>query len=457
LAYGLDKKGDETILVFDLGGGTFDVSILEISEGLVEVKSTNGDTHLGGDDWDKAIVDWIVSQFLADQGIDLSQDRQALQRVREAAEKAKIELSSTMQTEINLPFITADASGPKHLQMTLSRAKFEQLTADLVARLEVPFKKALSDAGITAANLDAVVLVGGATRMPMVQELVRKMSGREANRSVNPDEVVAIGAALQAGVLAGDVSDVLLLDVTPLSLGLETLGGVMTTLIPRNTTIPTRKSEIFSTAEDSQTAVDIHVLQGERPMAADNTTLGVFRLEGIPAAPRGIPQIEVAFDIDANGILNVSATDKATGKSQQIAITATTNLTESDVERMVTEAEQHAAEDQRRRSLIEARNAADHLIYQTEKNLSSMNGQAPSNLRQQLESKLAELKEAIKGEDVSRIQMLTQEVQQASMAIGQAAYQAGPQGNGQNGANQSAPGASSGEDEDIVEGEFESA
>ncbi|MGD8583799.1 MAG: molecular chaperone DnaK [Chloroflexota bacterium] len=457
LAYGLDKKGDETILVFDLGGGTFDVSILEISEGLVEVKSTNGDTHLGGDDWDKAIVDWIVSQFLADQGIDLSQDRQALQRVREAAEKAKIELSSTMQTEINLPFITADASGPKHLQMTLSRAKFEQLTADLVARLEVPFKKALSDAGITAANLDAVVLVGGATRMPMVQELVRKMSGREANRSVNPDEVVAIGAALQAGVLAGDVSDVLLLDVTPLSLGLETLGGVMTTLIPRNTTIPTRKSEIFSTAEDSQTAVDIHVLQGERPMAADNTTLGVFRLEGIPAAPRGIPQIEVAFDIDANGILNVSATDKATGKSQQIAITATTNLTESDVERMVTEAEQHAAEDQRRRSLIEARNAADHLIYQTEKNLSSMNGQAPSNLRQQLESKLAELKEAIKGEDVSRIQTLTQEVQQASMAIGQAAYQAGPQGNGQNGANQSAPGASSGEDEDIVEGEFESA
>jgi molecular chaperone DnaK len=457
LAYGLDKKGDETILVFDLGGGTFDVSILEISEGLVEVKSTNGDTHLGGDDWDKAIVDWIVSQFLADQGIDLSQDRQALQRVREAAEKAKIELSSTMQSEINLPFITADASGPKHLQMTLSRAKFEQLTADLVARLEVPFKKALADANITTGDLDAVVLVGGATRMPMVQELVRQMSGREANRSVNPDEVVAIGAALQAGVLAGDVSDVLLLDVTPLSLGLETLGGVMTTLIPRNTTIPTRKSEIFSTAEDSQTAVDIHVLQGERPMAADNTTLGVFRLEGIPAAPRGVPQIEVAFDIDANGILNVSATDKATGKSQQIAITATTNLTESDVERMVGEAEQHAAEDQRRRSLIEARNAADHLIYQTEKNLSSLNGQAPPDLRQQLESKLAELKEAIEGEDLNRIQSLTQEVQQASMAIGQAAYQSGAQGNGQNGPGQSAPGTASGEDEDIVEGEFESA
>jgi molecular chaperone DnaK len=376
--------------------------------------------------------------------------------VREAAEKAKIELSSTMQSEINLPFITADASGPKHLQMTLSRAKFEQLTTDLVARLEVPFKKALADASISTADLDAVVLVGGATRMPMVQELVRKLSGREANRSVNPDEVVAIGAALQAGVLAGDVSDVLLLDVTPLSLGLETLGGVMTTLIPRNTTIPTRKSEIFSTAEDSQTAVDIHVLQGERPMAADNTTLGVFRLEGIPAAPRGVPQIEVTFDIDANGILNVSATDKATGKSQQIAITATTNLTEGDVERMVSEAQQHAAEDQRRRNLIEARNAADHLIYQTEKNLSTLNGQAPDNLRQQLESKLAELKEALKGEDLNRIQTLTQEVQQASMAIGQAAYQAGAQSNGHTGAP-GATGPTGGADEDIVEGEFENA
>jgi molecular chaperone DnaK len=457
LAYGLDKKVDETILVFDLGGGTFDVSILDISEGLVEVKSTNGDTHLGGDDWDKAIIDWIADEFLADQGIDLSQDRQALQRVREAAEKAKIELSSTMQSEINLPFITADASGPKHLQMTLSRAKFEQLTTDLVARLKVPFEKALSDAGAKAAELDAVVLVGGATRMPMVQELVKQLSGSEANRSVNPDEVVAVGAALQAGVLAGDVNDVLLLDVTPLSLGLETLGGVMTTLIPRNTTIPTRKSEIFSTAEDSQTAVDIHVLQGERPMATDNATLGVFRLEGIPAAPRGIPQIEVAFDIDANGILNVSATDKATGKSQQIAITATTNLTESDVDRMVGEAEQNAADDQRRRSLIEARNAADHLLYQTEKSLSSLNGQAPANLREQLESKLADLKEAVKGEDVNRIEQLTQEVQEASMAIGQAAYQASPDANGQNGAGPSAPEAGSVEDEDIVDGEFENA
>jgi molecular chaperone DnaK len=433
LAYGLDKKNDETILVFDLGGGTFDVSILEISEGLVEVKATNGDTHLGGDDWDTAITDWIVGEFLADQGIDVGQDRQALQRVREAAEKAKIELSSTMQSEINLPFITADASGPKHLQMSLSRAKFEQLTTDLVARLKVPFEKALADAGAAATELDAVVLVGGATRMPMVQGLVKQLSGREPNKSVNPDEVVALGAALQAGVLAGDVSDVLLLDVTPLSLGLETLGGVMTTLISRNTTIPTRKSEIFSTAEDSQTAVDVHVLQGERPMAADNATLGVFRLEGLPAAPRGIPQIEVAFDIDANGILNVNATDKATGKSQQITITATTNLTESDVDRMVSEAEQNAAEDQQRRSLIEARNAADHLIYQTEKNLSSLNGQAPADLRQQLESKMVELKEALKGEDVGRIQQLTQEVQQTSMSIGQAAYQASPEANGQNG------------------------
>jgi molecular chaperone DnaK len=457
LAYGLDKQQDETILVFDLGGGTFDVSILEISEGLVEVMATNGDTHLGGDDWDKAITDWIVGEFLADQGIDLSQDRQALQRVREAAEKAKIELSTTMQTEVNLPFITADASGPKHLQTTLSRAKFEQLTSDLVARLKVPFEKALADAGVAATELDAVVLVGGATRMPMVQELVKQLSGREPNKSVHPDEVVAIGAALQAGVLAGDVSDVLLLDVTPLSLGLETLGGVMTTLIPRNTTIPTHKSEIFSTAEDSQTAVDIHVLQGERPMAADNATLGVFRLEGLPGAPRGIPQIEVAFDIDANGILNVNATDKATGKSQQIAITATTNLTESDVDRMVSEAEQHAADDQRRRSLIEARNAADHLVYQTEKNLSSINGQAPAHLRQQLEGKLAELKEALKGEDVNRLQQLTQEVQQASMAIGEAAYQGGTETNGQNGAGNGTVRANGAEDEDIVEGEFENA
>jgi molecular chaperone DnaK len=453
LAYGLDKQEDETILVFDLGGGTFDVSVLEVSEGLVEVQATNGDTHLGGDDWDKA-SDWIVSEFLADQGVDLSKDRQALQRVREASEKAKIELSSTMQTEINLPFITADASGPKHLQMTLTRAKFEQLTDSLMKRLVEPFNRALKDAGLEASQLDAVVLVGGATRMPMVQELVKKLTSKEPNKSVNPDEVVALGAALQAGVLAGDVDDVLLLDVTPLSLGLETLGSVMTTLIPRNTTIPTRKSEIFSTAEDGQTAVDIHVLQGERPMAGDNSTLGVFRLEGIPAAPRGIPQIEVAFDIDANGILSVSATDKATGKSQAITITASTNLSEADVERMVSEAEKHAAEDQQRRTLIEARNMADQVIYQTEKSLDGMNGQAPAHLRSEVEAKIAELKEALAGEDADRIQRLAQEVQQASMAIGQAAYQGeapGSAGPGQPGDE------SASDDEDIVEGEFESA
>jgi molecular chaperone DnaK len=454
LAYGLDKKSDETILVFDLGGGTFDVSILEVSEGLIEVVATNGDTHLGGDDWDRAIVDWIVSEFLRDQGIDLKQDRQALQRVREAAEKAKIELSSTMQTEINLPYITADASGPKHLQMTLTRAKFEQLTEGLLERVKRPFTQALQDAGLAAETLDAVVLVGGSTRMPMVQELVRSLTGKEPNKSVNPDEVVAIGAALQAGVLAGDVSDVLLLDVTPLSLGLETLGGVMTTLIPRNTTIPTRKSEVFSTAEDSQTAVDIHVLQGERPMAKDNNALGVFRLDGIPPAPRGVPQIEVTFDIDANGILNVTAQDKATGKSQNITITASTNLSESDVQRMVREAEQHAAEDQQRRELIEVRNTADQVIYQTEKTLETMAEQVPAEMRQPIETQLEQLKEAVAGEDTARIRELTTAVQQAAMQLNQAAQQAGQQAAPQNGQAASSNGRDA-DDEDIVEGEFE--
>jgi molecular chaperone DnaK len=454
LAYGLEKEVEETILVFDLGGGTFDVSVLEVSDGLVEVQSTNGDTHLGGDDWDKAISDWMVEEFLADQGINLGQDRQALQRIREAAEKAKIELSTTMQTEINLPFVTADASGPKHLQMTLSRAKFEQLTSDLVERLSQPVDNALADAGIKASELDAVILVGGATRMPMVQELVMKLTGQEPNKSVNPDEVVALGAAIQAGVLTGEVDDLLLLDVTPLSLGLETLGGVMTTLIQRNTTIPTRKSEIFSTAEDNQMAVDVHVLQGERPMAADNATLGIFRLEGIPAAPRGMPQIEVAFDIDANGILNVSATDKATGKSQKITITATTNLTDADVDRMVKEAEQHASEDQNRRELIEARNLADQVVYQTEKSLGSLNGQAPANLRQEIETKIEQLKEAINGEDITLIRRLTEELQQASMEIGEKMYQAN---DGSNGADTAPNSSGDGEDEDIVEGEFEAA
>ncbi|MCA9974829.1 MAG: molecular chaperone DnaK, partial [Anaerolineales bacterium] len=445
LAYGLDKEKDETILVFDLGGGTFDVSVLEVSDGVIEVISTNGDTHLGGDDWDMAIVDWVTDEFLRDQGINLKQDRQALQRVREAAEKAKIELSSVMQTEINLPFITADANGPKHLQMTLARSKFEQLTADLLERVQAPVQRALQDAKLQTNNLDAVVLVGGSSRMPMVQELVRRMTGKEPNKSVNPDEVVALGAALQAGVLAGDVNDVLLLDVTPLSLGLETLGGVMTTLIPRNTTIPTRKTEVFSTAEDGQTAVDIHVLQGERPMAADNSTLGVFRLDGIPAAPRGIPQIEVTFDIDANGILHVTAKDKASGKSQEITITASTNLNETDIQRMVREAEQHAADDQQRRDLVEARNTADQVIYQTEKSLQSMNGQVPAETRTKLEGQIAELKELVKGEEAAHMRQLTTEIQQTAMAMGQAAYQ------------QSSNGSAATQDEDVVEGEFETA
>ncbi len=445
LAYGLDKKKDETILVFDLGGGTFDVSVLEVGEGVVEVKATAGDTHLGGDDYDQRIVDWIVSEFKKDQGIDLSKDRQALQRLKEAAEKAKIELSSTPQTEINLPFITADASGPKHLQMNLTRSKFEQLTADLTERLKGPFHQALKDAGLKPSDIDEVVLVGGSTRMPVVQELVRKLTGKEPNRGVNPDEVVAVGAAIQAGVLGGEVKDVLLLDVTPLSLGVETLGGIMTKLIERNTTIPTRKSEIFSTAENGQTAVDIKVYQGEREMAADNMLLGQFRLEGIPPAPRGVPQIEVTFDIDANGILNVSARDKATGKEQKITITASTNLSKSDIERMVRDAELHAEEDRRRRERVELKNNADNMAYQAEKTLQDLGEQVPADQRTRVEELISSLRDAIQREDEDAMRTGMQELQQALLQIGQAAYS-------QQGQNGQQPGGK--KDEGVVEGEY---
>ena len=458
LAYGLDKEGAQTILVFDLGGGTFDVSVLEVGDGVVEVKSTSGDTFLGGDDWDQRIVDWVADEFKKEQGIDLRKDRQALQRLKEAAEKAKIELSTVVETEINLPFVTADASGPKHLQMKLTRSKLEQLSEDLVARLREPFEQALADAKLNAGDIDEVVLVGGATRMPMVQELVRGLTGgKEPHKGVNPDEVVAVGAAIQAGVLAGEVKDVLLLDVTPLTLGVETLGGVMTPLIERNTTIPVRKSEIFSTAEDGQTAVTIHVLQGERPMAADNMTLGRFNLEGIPPAPRGIPQVEVTFDIDANGILNVTAQDKASGKEQRITITATTNLSKSEVEEKVREAKRYETEDRKRKELIEARNTADQLIYQTEKVLRELGDQVPTTDRATIEQNVAELKGALESEDAARIRQLTEQLQQASYAIGQQMYaqqaQAQQSSSGGNGSGQP-PGDGTGEPEEFVEGEF---
>jgi len=455
LAYGLDKKGAETILVFDLGGGTFDVSILEVGDGVVEVKATNGDTFLGGDDWDQRIVEWICNEFKKDQGIDLRNDRQAMQRLKEAAEKAKIELSTVMETEINLPFITADASGPKHLQMKLTRAKLEQLTEDLVQRCVGPFNRALEDAKLRASDIDEVVLVGGATRMPMIQELVRKLTGgKEPHKGVNPDEVVAVGAALQAGVLGGEVRDVLLLDVTPLTLGVETLGGVMTPLIERNTTIPVRKSEIFSTAEDGQTAVTIRVLQGERPMAADNILLGQFNLEGIPPAPRGIPQIEVTFDIDANGILNVSARDKATGREQKITITASTNLSKEDVERMVEEARRHAAEDQRRKELVETRNQADSLAYQMEKTLRELGDKVSASDRQAIEARIAEVRRVKDSDDINRIRQAMEELKQASYAMSQQMYGQPQYQYGRPGGNGSEPRQGYGEGEDVVEGEF---
>ena len=452
LAYGLDKKKDETIAVYDLGGGTFDISILQLGEGVFEVKSTNGDTHLGGDDFDQRVIDWLADEFRKEQGIDLRNDRMALQRLKEAAERAKIELSSSLQTEINLPFITADASGPKHLVMTLTRSKLEQLVAELIERTRGPVMKALEDAGIRASDVNEVVLVGGQTRMPAVIDLVRKIFGKEPHKGVNPDEVVAVGAAIQAGVLKGDVKDVLLLDVTPLSLGVETMGGVMTRLIERNTTIPSRKSEVFSTAEDNQPAVDIHVLQGERELARDNKSLGHFRLEGIAPAPRGIPQIEVTFDIDANGILNVSARDKATGREQKITITASSGLSQQEIDRMVRDAEMHAQEDRQRKEEIELRNRADSLAYQAERTLRDVGDKVSAGVRGEVEDKVKAVRDALSSNDVNRMRSAADDLERAMQRIGQDVY--GQAGAGAAGPDGTQGGSTPGSDSGTVEGEY---
>jgi molecular chaperone DnaK len=445
LAYGLDKKKDETIAVYDFGGGTFDISILEVGEGVVEVKATNGDTHLGGDNLDQRIIDWISSEFKKSEGIDLSKDRMALQRLKEAAEKAKMELSTLMETDINLPFVTADQTGPKHLQLKLTRAKFEQLVEDLLQRTVGPTKQAIADAGVELSKIDEVVLVGGSTRIPKVQQIVKELFGREPHKGVNPDEVVAVGAAIQAGVLAGDVKDLLLLDVTPLSLGIETMGGVMTTLIPRNTTIPTRKSEIFSTASDSQTSVEVHVLQGERSLARDNRTLGKFHLIGLPPAPRGVPQIEVTFDIDANGIVNVSAKDLGTGKEQKITITATSGLSKEEVDRMMKEAESHADEDKKRRDEIEARNKADQAVYGAERFIKDTGDKLSAGDRQAIEAAAESVKKALESSDPAAIDRALEELTQAQHKAAASLYQqTAPGGAGQSHGGDGAAGRGAG-------------
>jgi molecular chaperone DnaK len=463
LAYGLDKKADEKIAVFDLGGGTFDISVLEIGDGVFEVKATNGDTHLGGEDFDLRMIDFLADEFKKDQGIDLRSDKMALQRLKEAAEKAKMELSTSMETDVNLPFITADASGPKHLNTKVTRAKLESLVGDLLDSLEGPCRTAMKDAGLSSGDINEVILVGGMTRMPAVQERVKKLFGKEPHRGVNPDEVVALGAAIQGGVLMGDVKDVLLLDVTPLSLGIETLGGVMTKLIEKNTTIPTRKSQTFSTAADSQPAVSIHVIQGEREMAGDNKTLGRFELVGIPPAPRGVPQIEVTFDIDANGIVNVSAKDIATGKEQSIQITASSGLSQEDIDKLIKEAEAHADEDQKKKALVEARNVADSLIYSTEKSIKDLGDKVDSETKTNIEQAVEKLRKAMEGDDAEEIQKLSEELTQVSHKLAETMYQqaAGaeqqPGAEGAEGADAGGPEGTTGatEDEDVVDADFE--